>query len=111
LALRRTRLATGIVGNIEIGNGGLVMRIYQNNWKYFFFCFLEHRNNEDPSIIRAYDKTWVVNRRVSHMISDYFIREEELELVLVVVVSEYNWVEVDETVRDLFGIEMNRTQK
>lgn len=87
------------------------MRIYQNNREDLLFSFLEHGNNENPSVISSNDETRVIKRGIRDMISDDFIGEEELELVLIVIISEDNWVEINQTVRNLLWVQVDWTQK
>ena len=86
-----------------------MMLINKNNGIDVFICFLKHRNHKYPAIVCANNQARMVFRSINNRLSYFFIRKEELKLMLIVEVLDDQWIEIDWTVVDLLWKNFDRT--
>ena len=82
------------------------MRVYQDYWRYLLFLLLKHGHQKYSAIVGTDNKDWVVNGGIDCLLSDCFIRKEELELVLVIVVPHKQGVEINKAIANTLGEEV-----
>lgn len=88
-----------------------MVRVYQYHGTHFLFLFLEHRDHEDSSVVSAHYQAGVVNGGIDCLLSDDLIAEEKLILVLVVVVPDNQWVEINQTIINFLGEEVQLVEE
>lgn len=63
--------------------------VYKYDRLNLLITLLEHRHHEYSTIASPQNQARMITRAVYHMVSDFFIREEELELMLIIDILDY----------------------
>ncbi len=77
-------LSTRAVGDKHLAYGRSSMSVNKDHGLYPLIRFLEHRDNEDPSVVSTHDVGRVLAGGVNGWLSHLFIRVEELELIFII---------------------------
>jgi len=98
-----------VVSEIYLSDGRVVVCVDEDDREYFLFSFLEEGDEEEAAVVGGEDEGWVLLRGKDCVVGYFFIGEEELELVLVVVVPQDYWVEVYQAVWHTLRVKCHST--
>lgn len=86
LMLWRLDSPTWLIGYKQLSYCALMVRIDQYNWLDFLIGLLEHRHHENSAVGGSQNEAGMILGGVNHMVCDFLIWKEKLELMLVVYV-------------------------